>query len=207
MFFITCCDSPALWQTYLADPASISMEGILMFNKHLLFLLTVIVLLVGWLLVYTIFYFIEYNNNVSSAFVHSKASIFFHIFSILYMDFQEWERLSLEAEAAFRKNHPCYFGPCIEIVYDLEKGLDWDTAEAWITDRHLSNGVLVVNKWQDLDYNQCWGKFGTPGNLRNLAFEAITLRPKPRTYTAKFAREHSLRMIQCHKVPIRHQNG
>ena len=47
MFFITCCDSPALWQTYLADPASISMEGILMFNKHLLFLLTVIVLLVG----------------------------------------------------------------------------------------------------------------------------------------------------------------
>ena len=41
MSFITYCDSPALWQTYLSDPASITMEGILIFNKHLLFLLTV----------------------------------------------------------------------------------------------------------------------------------------------------------------------
>ena len=32
------CDSPDFWQTYLQDPASISMEGILIFNKHLLFL-------------------------------------------------------------------------------------------------------------------------------------------------------------------------
>jgi len=47
MIFITQCDSPALWQTYLSDPASISMEGILIFNKHLLFLLTVIVLFIG----------------------------------------------------------------------------------------------------------------------------------------------------------------
>ena len=47
MIFITQCDSPALWQTYLSDPASIAMEGILIFNKHLLFLLTVIVLFVG----------------------------------------------------------------------------------------------------------------------------------------------------------------
>ena len=46
MFFIQ-CDSPALWQTYLHDPASITMEGILIFNKHLLFLLTVIVLFVA----------------------------------------------------------------------------------------------------------------------------------------------------------------
>ena len=54
MIFITQCDSPALWQTYLSDPASITMEGILIFNQHLLFLLTVIVLFVGWLLFYTI---------------------------------------------------------------------------------------------------------------------------------------------------------
>lgn len=72
MIFITQCDSPALWQTYLPDPASITMEGILIFNKHLLFLLTVIVLFVGWLLFYTIYYFIEYNNKFSSKFVHSK---------------------------------------------------------------------------------------------------------------------------------------
>jgi len=38
MIFITQCDSPALWQTYLSDPASITMEGILIFNKHLLML-------------------------------------------------------------------------------------------------------------------------------------------------------------------------
>lgn len=72
MFFINLCDSPAFWQTYLPDPASISMEGILIFNKHLLFLLTVIVLFVGWLLVYVLYYFIEYNNKFSSNFVHSK---------------------------------------------------------------------------------------------------------------------------------------
>jgi hypothetical protein len=41
------CDSPVFWQTYLSDPASITMEGILIFNKHLLFLLTAIVLFVG----------------------------------------------------------------------------------------------------------------------------------------------------------------
>ena len=69
MIFITQCDSPALWQIYLSDPASITMEGILIFNKHLLFLLTVIVLFVGWLLFYTIYYFIEYNNKFSSKFV------------------------------------------------------------------------------------------------------------------------------------------
>ena len=51
------CDSPDYWQTYLQDPASISMEGILLFNKHLFFLLTIIVLFVGWLLAYTIFLF------------------------------------------------------------------------------------------------------------------------------------------------------
>ena len=66
------CDSPAFWQTYLQDPASISMEGILLFNKHLFFLLTVIVLFVAWLLAYTVFFFSEYNNKFNSKFVHSK---------------------------------------------------------------------------------------------------------------------------------------
>jgi len=46
MIFTTRVFSPALWQTYLSDPASTTMEGILRFNKHLLFLLTVIVLFV-----------------------------------------------------------------------------------------------------------------------------------------------------------------
>ena len=68
----TFCDSPDYWQTFLQEPASISMEGILMFNKHLLFLLIVIVLFVGWLLSCTIYYFIEFNNKYESKFVHSK---------------------------------------------------------------------------------------------------------------------------------------
>ena len=77
MFFIQ-CDSPALWQTYLHDPASITMEGILIFNKHLLFLLTFIVLFVGWLLFYTIYYYDEYSNKFNAKLVHDKnSSIYF----------------------------------------------------------------------------------------------------------------------------------
>jgi hypothetical protein len=48
MIFITQCDSPALWQTYLSDPASITMEGILIVKNSLFFLaliLTVLALL------------------------------------------------------------------------------------------------------------------------------------------------------------------
>jgi cytochrome c oxidase subunit 2 len=65
-------DSPLFWQTYFHDPASITMEGILTFNKHLMFLLIVIVLFVGWLLVFTVYYFVEFNNKFNSKFVHSK---------------------------------------------------------------------------------------------------------------------------------------
>ena len=43
-------EAPYFWQTGFQDPASISMEGILVFNKHLTFLLIVIVLFVGWFL-------------------------------------------------------------------------------------------------------------------------------------------------------------
>jgi cytochrome c oxidase subunit 2 len=68
----TFCDSPAYWQTYLQDPASISMEGILLFNKHLFFLLVIIVVFVAWLLAYTIYYFSEFNNKYGSKFVHSR---------------------------------------------------------------------------------------------------------------------------------------
>jgi cytochrome c oxidase subunit 2 len=66
------CDSPVFWQTYLSDPASITMEGILMFNKHLLFLITMIILFVGWLLIQTLFNYTEFNNSINSNFVHSK---------------------------------------------------------------------------------------------------------------------------------------
>jgi cytochrome c oxidase subunit 2 len=71
-FYNIYCDSPAYWQTYLQDPASISMEGILLFNKHLFFLLVIIVVFVAWLLAYTIYYFSEFNNKYGSKFVHSR---------------------------------------------------------------------------------------------------------------------------------------
>ena len=73
MTFLINCDSPAFWQTYLPDPASITMEGILIFNKHLFFLLCVIVLFVAWLLFYTIFYYMEYTNKINSNFGGSKS--------------------------------------------------------------------------------------------------------------------------------------
>ena len=71
MIFITQCDSPALWQIYLSDPVNIVKERILMFNEHLLFLLTVIILLAWLLLFYTVYYFTEYNNKFSSKFFYS----------------------------------------------------------------------------------------------------------------------------------------
>jgi len=70
MVLKTYCDSPIEWQTYLSDPASVSMEGILFFNKHLLFLIIAIVLFVGWLLFSTLYYYNESNNTYSAKFVH-----------------------------------------------------------------------------------------------------------------------------------------
>ena len=65
------CDSPIIWQTYFSEPASVIMEGIIIFNKHLLFLLVVIVVFVAWLLFFAILYFFEFKNKFSSKFVHS----------------------------------------------------------------------------------------------------------------------------------------
>ena len=75
VYIIIQLDNPAFWQTYLPDLASIIMEGILIFNKHSLFLLTVIILLVGWLLFYTIYYFIEYSNKFSAIHKPSKLDL------------------------------------------------------------------------------------------------------------------------------------
>ena len=72
MTYFIKCDSPVFCQTYLSDPASISMEGILMFNKHLTFLITMIILFVAWLLIQTLNYYLEFSNSVNSKFVHSK---------------------------------------------------------------------------------------------------------------------------------------
>ena len=55
--FLLICDAPDFWQLRLQDPASSIMEGILLFNKHLLFIVIMIVILTGWLLFNTIYSF------------------------------------------------------------------------------------------------------------------------------------------------------
>jgi heme/copper-type cytochrome/quinol oxidase subunit 2 len=48
------------------------MEGLLEFNKHVLFVITVIVILVGWLLFATISNYDEFNTPKSQSFFHSN---------------------------------------------------------------------------------------------------------------------------------------
>ena len=72
-FFTKCnCDAPEAWQLKLQDPSSSIMEGILMFNKHLLFIVIGIVVLVGWLLFNTIYSFDNMANYKSANMFHSN---------------------------------------------------------------------------------------------------------------------------------------
>ena len=69
---ILLCDAPDFWQLRLQDPASSIMEGILMFNKHLLFIIVIILLVVSWLLFNTIYSYEEFNSSNSAQFFHSN---------------------------------------------------------------------------------------------------------------------------------------
>ena len=71
-FFFLICDAPDFWQVSLQDPASSIMEGILLFNKHLLFIVILIMILVSWLLFNTIANYDEFNNSKSANFFHSN---------------------------------------------------------------------------------------------------------------------------------------
>lgn len=66
------CDAPEIWQLQLQDPSSAIMEGILMFNKHLLFIIISIVILVGWLLLNTIYTFENLRSYKPTPFFHSN---------------------------------------------------------------------------------------------------------------------------------------
>jgi cytochrome c oxidase subunit 2 len=70
--FLMWCDAPELFQMRLQDPATTTMEGLVDFNKHLLFIITIIVMLVGWLLFTTILNFNEFANPKSQSFFHSN---------------------------------------------------------------------------------------------------------------------------------------
>ena len=71
--FFFFCDAPEFFQFRLQDPSTTVMEGLLEFNKHLLFVITIIVLLVGWLLFATISNYDEFNTKKSESFFHSNA--------------------------------------------------------------------------------------------------------------------------------------
>lgn len=66
------CDAPELAQFRLQDPSTTVMEGLLEFNKHLLFVITIIVILVGWLLFSTISNYDEFNSPKKQNFFHSN---------------------------------------------------------------------------------------------------------------------------------------
>jgi cytochrome c oxidase subunit 2 len=69
-FFWGDCAEP--FQITFQDPATTSMEGIYLFNLHLIFVITSIVLIVSWLLTLILKNFLEFNSSKASNFTHSN---------------------------------------------------------------------------------------------------------------------------------------
>ena len=65
-------DNGSEYQLGFQDPATTIMEGIYLFNLHLLFIIIGIVLLVGWLLFLVLINFTEINNTNVSNFHHNN---------------------------------------------------------------------------------------------------------------------------------------
>jgi cytochrome c oxidase subunit 2 len=66
-------DCSAPYQLGFQDPATTTMEGIYLFNLHLLFVIIGIVLLVAWLLFLILKNFTELTNSNVANFTHSNA--------------------------------------------------------------------------------------------------------------------------------------
>lgn len=64
-------DASVSYQLSFQDPAITTMEGIYLFNLHLLFVIIGIVVVVGWLLHSILLNFTEFNQSNVSNFVHS----------------------------------------------------------------------------------------------------------------------------------------
>jgi heme/copper-type cytochrome/quinol oxidase subunit 2 len=61
-----------MYQLGFQDPATSTMEGIFLFNLHLLFVIISIVLLVAWLLFIILKNFTELNSSIIQIFTHSN---------------------------------------------------------------------------------------------------------------------------------------
>ena len=70
--FIWLGDAAVMFQSGFQDPATTSMEGIYLFNIHLLFVIIGIVVFVGWLLFLVLANFTELNNSKVADFTHSN---------------------------------------------------------------------------------------------------------------------------------------
>jgi cytochrome c oxidase subunit 2 len=65
-------DSMSEFQLGFQDPATTTMEGIFLFNLHLLFVIIAIVIFVAWIIVLILSNFIETNSSVPGKFTHSN---------------------------------------------------------------------------------------------------------------------------------------
>ena len=65
-------DASALYQLNFQDPATISMEGIFLFNLHLLFIIIGIVVVVAWLIYSILMNFVEFDQSQITDFTHSN---------------------------------------------------------------------------------------------------------------------------------------
>jgi cytochrome c oxidase subunit 2 len=66
------CDASTAWQIDFQEAATPSMEGIINFNHTLSFVIIFIVVFVGWLLLNTIYFYIDSSNSALSKFTHSN---------------------------------------------------------------------------------------------------------------------------------------
>jgi len=65
-------DNSVAFQIGFQEPATSIMEGIYLFNLHLLFIILGIIILVGWLLALVLKNFIELNNSIPAKFTHNN---------------------------------------------------------------------------------------------------------------------------------------
>lgn len=69
---VTICDASISWQTDFQEAATPSMEGIINFNHTLSFVIIFIIAFVSWLILNTIYFYLESVNSVSTKFTHSN---------------------------------------------------------------------------------------------------------------------------------------
>ena len=70
--FFTICDASISWQTDFQEAATPSMEGIVNFNHTLSFVIIFIITFVSWLILNTIYFYLESVNTVPTKFTHSN---------------------------------------------------------------------------------------------------------------------------------------